>query len=124
MLDAREYRAVRCAIARQLIRDQHAWHACKSREQLPEEPRGGALVPPGLGEDSEEVPRLIDGAPQGVVRPLLALNTAARGHVSPGRGRRRRRPFAAGWSDFRHRWRIVSYVTTMPRSASRSSPSR
>ena len=58
------------------------------------------------------------------VRPCIRTNSSSRYHVSPWRPRRRRSRRAYSSSNVRHHWRIVSYVTLMPRSARRSSTSR
>src|SRR5215469_4597411 len=52
------------------------------------------------------------------------LATSSRCQVSPGCGRRRRSLLAKSAPNFRHQCRMLSWVTTMPRSARISSTSR
>jgi hypothetical protein len=53
-----------CCIARQLIRDQHAWNILIAREQLPKELLGSLFVPSALHQDILHVAMLIDRSPQ------------------------------------------------------------
>src|SRR5271165_6888128 len=56
--------------------------------------------------------------------PAMVMTTSSRCHLSPRRGARRRMRLANSRPNFRPHWRIVSYVTEMPRAASISSTMR
>jgi hypothetical protein len=64
VLDARQQLALRCAIALEFVRDDHAWHIHQALEELAEELLCCLLVAPLLYEDIEDVIVLIHGAPQ------------------------------------------------------------
>ncbi len=56
--------ALRCAIALQLVRDDHPWHVLQALEQLAKELLGGLLIPPTLDQDVEHIVVLVDSTPQ------------------------------------------------------------
>jgi hypothetical protein len=59
-----------CAIARQLIGDDHSGNIRQPFEELPEELLGGVRVAPPLHQDIEHVAILVDGAPEIVPLPV------------------------------------------------------
>ncbi|CAM5388544.1 hypothetical protein SHIRM173S_06336 [Streptomyces hirsutus] len=59
-----------------------------------------------------------------VSSPLILTNTSFRCHLSPGRGRRRRSPFAQACPNLAHHRRTVSWKTITPRCSISSSTSR
>jgi hypothetical protein len=64
MLDTGQQLLFRCALAPQLIRDQHTRHVLTTLEQLTEVLLDGLLIPPTLHQDIQHVPVLINGPPQ------------------------------------------------------------
>jgi hypothetical protein len=66
MLDTGQEFPLRCAIAFELVGDDHPWYVGQTLEQLPEEFLGGILVPPTLDKDIEDMAVLIHGPPEAV----------------------------------------------------------
>jgi hypothetical protein len=64
MFDTRHDFPVRGLVAAQLIRDQDAWHILAFPQELAEELLRGCRVPAALHQDIQDVPMLINGAPQ------------------------------------------------------------
>jgi hypothetical protein len=64
MLDSGQDFPLRCAIALELVGDDHPWCVGQALEQLPEEFLGGILVPPTLDKDIEDMAVLIHGPPE------------------------------------------------------------
>jgi hypothetical protein len=50
-------------VAGQLVGDQNPWHVPQSLEQLAEEPGRGVGVAPGLNEDVQNIPGLVNRTP-------------------------------------------------------------
>jgi hypothetical protein len=69
MLDTGQQLLFRCALAPQLIGDQHTRDILTALEQRTEELLGGLLIPPTLHQDIQHVPVLINGAPHIVLLP-------------------------------------------------------
>jgi hypothetical protein len=70
MLDTGQHLLLRCALAPQLIRDQHTRDVLTALEQLSEELLGGLLVPATLHQYIQHVPVLINSPPQIVLFPV------------------------------------------------------
>jgi hypothetical protein len=64
MLDTGQEFPLRCAIAFELVGDDHPWYVSQALEQLPEELRGGMLVSPTLDQDIEGMAVLIHRPPE------------------------------------------------------------
>ena len=56
------------AVAPKAIGDQTVWDSTAALEQLAEEPRGGMAIPTGLKQVVDDIPVLVNGAPE-----ILAL---------------------------------------------------
>jgi hypothetical protein len=78
----------------------------QTRQQPLEEALCCLGVSPGLNEDVEHNAVLIDGAPE--VTPWIRMKTSSMCHLSPGRGRRRRKRSAKLAANFLHYRRTVS----------------
>ena len=111
-------------VAAQLVGHQTRWLLSLTLQEFPNESPSRAPVPAGLDEEVDQVTVLIDGAPQ-----ILALTVdrdedfvqeprIAESPLTP------LQPPSIVGTDFPHHWRMVSYDTRMPRSASKSSTSR
>jgi len=70
LLDAREDVPSCGSVARQRVGDHHARHIGETFEQRAPGFRGGPLVAPGLHEDSEHLPVLVDRPPASVRRAI------------------------------------------------------
>jgi hypothetical protein len=64
MLDTGQEFPLRCAIAFELVGDDHPWYVGQALEQLAEEFLGGILVPPPLHQDIKDVPFLVHRPPE------------------------------------------------------------
>jgi len=64
MFHVREDLAQGGRVARERVRDHHARHLRESLEQLAQELHGRLLITPGLHQDVEHMPVLIDGPPE------------------------------------------------------------
>jgi hypothetical protein len=84
VLHPREDLLFRCAIALQLIRDDHPWHVLAPLEELVEELIGRLLIAPPLHQDVEHHAVLIDRPPQIMALLLMVRDISSRCHVSPG----------------------------------------
>jgi hypothetical protein len=125
MFHSGEYLALGGPVAFELIRDEHPWHVRELLEQLAEELLRGAFVPPTLHEDIEDIPILIDGAPQ-----IVALTMDRQKHlierlcIPRSRTPMSHSSLASCCPNLTHRWRMASYVTMTPRAKNRSSTLR
>ena len=96
-------------IAPQLVGHDHPWDVLETLQKPPEEALCGGGIPPGLNEDVEHNAILIDGAPEVVLHALDPdEDFVSMYHLSPGRGRRRRRRSAKLVPNFLHQRRTVS----------------
>src|SRR5262249_40222822 len=62
--------ALRCAVALELIGDNHAWHVLQSLEQLAKELLRRLLIAATLPQDVEHVIVLVNSAPQVMALPV------------------------------------------------------
>ncbi len=117
--------AVGSGIAAELVCHESPWLPALPAQQFMEEACGGPLVPPRLQEDIEHGAVLIDGPPEILSAPLNAdehliqVPCVAQPPLPSLEAPSVLRPKRAT-----PLWRIVSYVTVIPRSARRSSTSR
>ena len=102
MLDIRKQAALSDTVAPQLVSHDHPRHVLQACKQSSEEALGGIGVSPFLNKDIEHNAVLIDGTPKIVLHALDLMNTSSMCHLSPGRGRRRRRRLAKVWPNFLH----------------------
>jgi hypothetical protein len=58
------------SVARQLVRDQHAWHILAAFQQLSEELEGGSFASPALNQYVEHGAVVIDRSPQIIPLPV------------------------------------------------------
>jgi hypothetical protein len=121
MPDIRKHGSVTDTIAAKTVSNEASWLVFQSMQQAIEETLGGCAVAPTLHQDVEHDPVLIHRAPQIVQHAATRMNTSSRCQVSPGCGRRLRSLLANSAPSFRHQCRMLSWVTTMPRSASSTS---
>ena len=108
MLNVRQQRALRHAMAASLSVTSTCGTYCRPLQQPLEE----ALRSPGsaaiLHQDVEHDPVLIDGTPE-IMRLALDPDViSSKCHLSPGRGRRRRRLFAKLAPNFKYHRRVLS----------------
>ena len=122
--DRRDQGTAGGVIARQLVGDQAARDGALCVQELAEESDRSSSIPSGWHEDVDYIPISSTARHTSCVRPCIRTNSSSRYHVSSWRPRRRRSRRAYSSPNVRHHWRIVSYVTLMPRSAKRSSTSR
>jgi hypothetical protein len=76
MFHSGEHLALGGPAAFELIRDEHPWHVRELLEQLAAEFLRGAFVPPTLHENIEDIPIMIDSAPQ-----IVALTMDRQKHL-------------------------------------------
>jgi hypothetical protein len=70
MLDARQELTLGRPIALQLIRDQCAWDVSQAFQWLAEEFLGRRLIATALDQDIEDIPVLVNGAPERMMLPM------------------------------------------------------
>lgn len=86
-------------------------------EECAKEPVRDPTVRLGLDQNVEVVSVLIDGSPQVFRTPSALTSTSSRCHLLPGRGALCRSRRAYSGPNLAHQVRIVSHVTSIPRSA-------
>jgi hypothetical protein len=86
-----------------------------------QEALGGYVIAPLLDQDVQNDSVLVNGSPEPVTFATdLQRNFVQMPHLSAARTRRRRSPAANTAPNLVHHWRMVSWLTTIPRSARRS----
>ena len=107
-LDAGKQLTLSDVIAPQLVGHDHPRYILQTLQKPVEEALRGVGIAPGLNEDVEHDAILIDGTPEIVLHASIRMKTSSRCHLSPGRGRRRRKRSAKLAPNFLHQRRTVS----------------
>jgi hypothetical protein len=116
--------AARDAVAAQIVGDDTSWLVAQPLQQPFEEARGRCGIAPVLDKNVEHDAVLVDGPPK-----VTKLTVDPDEHLIQvpgvsGLERRRRSRLANSGPNFLHQRRMLSWVTTIPRSAKISSMSR
>jgi len=112
------------AVRPELVCDQNPRGARLLANEFAQEPLGGQFVAAALDQSIENETILIDSPRKPVFRPLIVMATSSRYHLSPNCGARRRIFPAKSRPNRSAQRRTVSWLTTMPLAASRSSTIR
>ena len=125
VLNARHDLLLGRSIRFQLIRDHDARSPALPLQQLAQQPLGRLLVAPALNQNIKHDAVLIHSAPEIVLLAgNLEHNFIHMPLVAGLRRSRRRMMLANSWPNLSPHWRIVSWLTSMPRKASISSTIR
>ncbi len=112
------------AVATQLVGHETRRFLALPLQEFPKESSRRTRVPAGLDKEVDQVTVLVDRSPQILALTVHRDEDFVQDHVSPSRPCRRFNRRAYSGPNFVHHCRMVSYDTTMPRSARRSSTSR